>query len=104
MANKKKTTTKAIVADNILDLERLIRKVIRKSFKDNTLDYTVQYSVSSLEPGKVKYSFMINGLKKEIDLFAQSFYTFADCKKMLEQLLEEINPAEVEKTFHKGRI
>lgn len=100
----KAVKTRTTVADNVLELERLIKKLIRKGFKDSTLDYTVQVAVTSLEPGKVKYGFMITGLKKEIDLFAQSYDSFAAAKAVLEGLIEKINPEEVEKTFHKGRI
>lgn len=90
--------------ENILELEKLVKKVIRLSFKDNTLDYTVQIATTSLEPGKVKYGFMINGLKKEIQPIAMSYYSFNECKAVLEGLLEEINPEELEKSFHQGRI
>jgi len=91
-------------AESVIELEKLVRKVIRLAFKDNTLDYTVQISTSSLEPGKVKYSFMINGLKKEIQPIAMSYYSYADCKAVLEGLLKEVNTVEVEKMFHQGRI
>lgn len=106
MANKPKRQPKQrpAVSDNILDLERLIKKVIRKAFKDNTLDYTVQISVSSLEPGKVKYGFMINGLKKEIQPIALSWESYAECKGVLEGLLTEVDTVKLEKMFHQGRI
>jgi hypothetical protein len=92
------------IAENVLELEKIIKKVIRKSFKDNTLDYTCQISVSSLEPGKVKYGFMINGLKKEIQPIAMSYYSYNEAKTVLEGLLVEINHEDVEKMFHQGRI
>lgn len=92
------------VDECVLQLEKLCRKVIRLAFKDNTLDYTVQISATSLEPGKVKYGFMINGLKKEIQPIALSFYTYEECKSVLEGLLQEVSPLEVEKMFHKGRM
>lgn len=92
------------VAENVLELERLVKKVISRGFNDNTLDYTVQIAVTSLEPGKVKYGFMINGLKKEIQPIAMSYYSYKDCKNVLEGLLNEINTVEVEKMFHQGRI
>jgi len=103
MANKK-TQSKPSVAENVLELEKLCRKVIRLAFKDNTLDYTVQISATSLEPGVVKYGFMINGLKKEIQPIAMSFDTYAACKGVLEGLLNEVNTVELEKLFHQGRI
>ena len=99
MVKKEKT-----VAQSILELEKLVRKIIRLSFKDNTLDYTVQISATSLEPGKVKYGFMINGLKKEIQPIAMSYYSFGECKAVLEGMLKEIDTLKVEKMFHRGRI
>lgn len=92
------------VAENVLELERLCKKVIRRAFKDNTLDYTVQISATSLEPGKVKYGFMINGLKKEIQPVALSFYSYNECKAVLEGLLENYDPVALEELFHRGRI
>lgn len=92
------------VEERVAELEKLVRKVIRLGFKDNTLDYTVQISSSSLEPGKVKYSFMINGLKKEIQPIAMSFYSYKECKVVLEGLLKEIDMVDLEKLFHEGRI
>lgn len=85
-------------------MERLVKKVIRRAFKDSTLDFTCQIATTSLEPGKVKYGFMINGLKKEIQPIAMSYDTFAACKAVLEGMLETINPVELEKNFHQGRI
>lgn len=96
--------TKQTTGESIAELERLIKKVIRKAFKDNTLDYTVQVARTSVEPGKTKYGFMINGLKKEIQPIAMSYYSYAECKAVLEGLLESVNPVEVEKMFHQGRI
>lgn len=90
--------------ENIIELEKLVKKVIRLAFKDNTLDYTVQIAATSLEPGKVKYGFMINGLKKEIQPIAMSYYSYEECKAVLEGLLKEVNPEELEKSFHQGRI
>lgn len=105
MTHKKSKETREVnEAENVLSLEKLIKKLIRKGFRDSTLDYTVQISVSSLEPGKVKYGFMVNGLKKEIQPIAMSFYTYKDCVAVLEGMIQEINTVEVEKNFHQGRI
>lgn len=95
----KKTPT-----ENVKELEKIMKKVIRLGFKDNTLDYTVQISSTSLEPGKVKYGFMINGLKKEVQPIALSFDTYDECKSVLEGLLEEVDKEKLEKLFHQGRI
>lgn len=96
--------TKQSHAENVKELEKLVKKVIRLAFKDNTLDYTVQIATSSLEPGKVKYGFMINGLKKEIQPIAMSFDTFGECKAVLEGLLDEVDQEKLERLFHEGRI
>jgi hypothetical protein len=90
--------------ESVEELEKLIRKVIRVAFKDNTLDYTIQVARTSLEPGVTKYGFMINGLKKEIQPIAMSYYTYAECKIAIEALLEGVNTVELEKSFHNGRI
>lgn len=104
MVVKPGASGKSDVAEDILALERLVKKVIRKAFKDGTLDYTVQIAASSLEPGKVKYGFMINGLKKEIQPITLSFYSYKEAKSVLEGLLTEVNLEELEKMFHQGRI
>lgn len=96
--------TSATISENLYELEKLVKKVLRLSFKDNTLDYTLQIAITSLEPGKVKYGFMINGLKKEIQPIAMSWYTYAECKAALEALLVEVDPVKVEMMFHQGRI
>lgn len=90
--------------DDLLKLEKAVRKVIVKAFKDRTLDYTVQFSVSSFEPKVVKYSFMINGTKKEVRVEPQSFDNFETALKVAEGMLDEINAVELEKTFHQSRI
>lgn len=77
---------------------------MRKSLKDNTLDYTVQYSVSSLDPGKIKYAAMISSPNKEVQPILFSF----DSNEMLEQALleaeKEYSPQKVEIAFHESRI
>ena len=90
--------------ESVLELEKLVRKVIRLAYKDNTLDYTIQIAATSMEPGKVKYGFMINGLKKEIQPIAMSYYTYDEMVVALEALLKGVNPTELEKAFHVGRI
>lgn len=90
--------------EDLLKLERAVRKVIAKAFKDRTLDYTVQFSVSSLEPKKVKYAFMINGTKKEIRVEPQAFDSYEACLAVAEGMLEEINLDALERTFHESRI
>lgn len=88
----------------MLKLEKVVRKIISKSLKDRTLDYTVQFSVSSLEPKKVKYAFMIQGTKKEVRIEPQAFDSFATTLAVAEGMVKTINPVEAEKTFHTSRI
>jgi hypothetical protein len=95
---------KTNTTDDLLKLEKVVRKVIIKAFKDRTLDYTVQFSVSSLEPKKVKYAFMINGTKKEIRVEPQAFDNFETALKVAEGMLTEVDAVALEKTFHESRI
>lgn len=88
----------------MLKLEKTVRKIINKSLKDRTLDYTVQFSVSSLEPKKVKYAFMIQGTKNEVRIEPQSFDSFATTLAVAEGMVNTVNPVEAEKTFHTSRI
>lgn len=90
--------------NDLLKLEKVVRKVISKGFKDRTIDYTVQFSVSSLEPKKVKYAFMFNGTKKEVRVEPQVFTDFDTAMRVAEEMVKEINPIELEKTFHESRI
>jgi hypothetical protein len=96
--------TKLNTTDDLLKLEKVVRKVIVKAFKDRTLDYTVQFSVSSLEPKKVKYAFMINGTKQEVRVEPQAFDSFNEALSVAEGMLKEIDTVELEKTFHVSRI
>lgn len=96
--------TKTNTTDDLLKLERAVRKVINKALKDRTLDYSVQFSVSSLEPKKVKYAFMINGTKNEVRIEPQSFDSFEKTLAVAEEMLKSYNPIELEKTFHISRI
>lgn len=90
--------------DDLLKLEKAVKKLIWKALKDRTLDYTVQFSVSSLEPGKVKYAFMVNGTKQEVRIEPQVFNDFASALKVAEEMTNELNPVLMEKTFHQSRI
>ena len=95
---------KVNTTDDLLKLEKVVRKVIVKAFKDRTLDYTVQFSVSSLEPKVVKYAFMINGTKKEIRVEPQAFNTYEQALAVAEGMLKEIDLDKLERTFHESRI
>lgn len=90
--------------EQLLKLEKLVKKVIRKSLKNNTLDYTVQFSVSSLEPGKVKYSSMISSPGNQVQPILFTFDSFNLLEAALKEAEKEYNPTSVELAFHESRI
>lgn len=90
--------------EQLLTLEKLAKKVIRKSLKDNTLDYTVQITVSSLEPGKLKYAAQISSPAKGVEPITYIFDNYDALEASLIKSATAINRTEVEKTFHQSRI
>ena len=93
------------VKDQLLTLEKLVKKVIRKSLKDNTLDYSIQFSVSNLEdPGKVKYAAMISSPSKGVQPITFMFDNFNDLEASLKEAEKSIDRKSVELTFHQSRI
>lgn len=90
--------------EQLVELEKLVKKVIRKSLKDNTLDYTVQMSISSLEPSKVKYAALISSPAKGVQPITFVFDKFEDLKSALIMAETEINRDKVEIAFHQDRI
>lgn len=90
--------------DQLVELEKLVKKIIRKSLKDNTLDYTVQVSISSLEPAKVKYAALISSPAKGVQPITFVFDKFEDLKNTLVAAETEINRDQVEIAFHQDRI
>lgn len=90
--------------EELLALEKQIKKVIRKSLKDNTLDYTVQITVSSLEPSKIKYAAQISSPASGVQPITFIFDNFKDLKASLEEAEKEIDTKKIEVTFHKSRI
>lgn len=90
--------------ESLRELEKLVKRIIRKNLKDNTLDYTVQFSMSSLEPGKVKYAAQISSPAKGVQPISYIFDTYNDLKKALEESETEIDKKKIEVVFHKSRI
>ena len=90
--------------EQLRELEKLAKKVIRKSLKDNTLDYTVQMTISSFEPGKVKYATQISSPAKGVQPITFIFDDFNTLKASLEEAEKEIDKVKVELTFHQSRI
>ncbi len=89
---------------NLRELEKLVKKIIRKSLKDNTLDYTVQVSVSSLEPGKVKYAAQISSPATGVQPISYIHDNFKDLENALIESEKQIDELKIERTFHTSRI
>ena len=92
------------VAEQLLKLEKLVKRVIRKSLKDNTLDYTVQFTVSSLEPSKVQYAALITSPAKGVQPITFVYDTYDLLEASLKEAENELNPQKVEIAFHQNRI
>ena len=93
------------VKEQLLTLEKLVKKVIRKSLKDNTLDYSIQFSVSNLEePGKIKYAAMISSPAKGVQPITFMFDNYNDLEASLKLAEKAIDRKAVEITFHESRI
>ena len=90
--------------DQLLELEKLAKKVIRKSLKNNTLDYTVQITVSSLEPSKLKYACQISSPAQGVQPITYIFDNFNDLHNALVESEKEIDKKKIELTFHQSRI
>lgn len=97
---KKEETAK----EQLLVLEKLLKKIIRKSIKDNTLDFTAQCTVSSLEPGKIKYAAQISSPNVGVQPIIYVFDNFNDLKHALIESETEINKESIELVFHQSRI
>lgn len=93
------------VREQLLTLEKHVKKVIRKSLKDNTLDYSIQFSVSNLdEPGKIKYAAMISSPARGVQPITFMFDNYKDLEASLKEAEKSIDRKAVELTFHQSRI
>lgn len=93
------------VKEQLLTLEKHVKKILRKSLKDNTLDYTIQFSVSNVDtPGKVKYAAMISSPAKGVQPITFMADSFEELDAILKAGIDGINRKEVEITFHQSRI
>lgn len=90
--------------EQLLKLEKLVKRVIRKSLKNNTLDYTVQITTSSLEPGKVKYAAHISSPANSVQPITMVYDTFDLLLAALEEAEKQFNPRMVEIAFHNSRM
>lgn len=85
-------------------LEKHAKKIIRKSLKDNTLDYTVQFSLSSMDPGNIKYACQITSPAQGIQPITFIFDDYKTLEGALIEATKELNPTKVEIAFHENRI
>ena len=93
------------VREQLLTLEKHVKKILRKSLKDNTLDYTIQFSVSNVDaPGKVKYAAMISSPAKGVQPITFMAESYEELEAVLKAGEKGINRKEVELTFHQSRI
>lgn len=90
--------------EQLLKLEKHAKKILRKSLKDNTLDYTIQFTVSSMEPGKIKYATQISSPAKGVQPITFIFDKFEDLEASLIEAIDGIDKRKVELTFHESRI
>jgi hypothetical protein len=90
--------------EQLSKLEKTVKKILRKSLKNNTLDYTVQISISSLEPGNVKYSAFISSPNKDVQPIIFSYDNFEMLEAALLEAEKQYNPTTVEVAFHESRI
>lgn len=92
-------------SEQLLKLEKLVKRLIRKSLKDNTLDYQIQISVGNMgEPGKIKYDAMISSPAKGVQPITFSYTNYKDIEAALTAGIEGIDRKAVELTFHEARI
>lgn len=90
--------------ENLHELEKLVKKILRKSLKDNTLDYTCQFTISSMEPGKVKYATQISSPANGVQPITYIFDNFNDLRNALIASEKEIDKKAIELVFHQSRI
>lgn len=87
----------------LLKAEKTIKKIIRKVFKNSLIDYSVQVTVSSLDPGKVKYGVFISSPSRHVQDVTFMFDSFEELDKTLQECLKEWNYAEIQKTDLQSR-
>jgi len=88
----------------LLAIERKVQRVIRKSIRNNETDYHVQMSVSSLEPGVVKYSLNIQNLDGTFAPITSVLTSLDDLELVAKELESKIDRDLLEKKFIQSRI
>ena len=88
----------------ILELEKVVKKIIRNVFRDSTLDYKVEIGVSSVEPEKVKYSALISSPSRHVQDVPFRFESFKELKAALDSALKDFKYEDIEKAEVQSRI
>ena len=90
--------------NNLKEAEKLVKKITRNVFRNSNLDFTVQFSISSLEPGKIKYSALISSPSRDIQEIPFRFNSYNELKAALEASLKNFKYEDIEKTEVQSRI
>jgi len=88
----------------LLAIEKKVQRVIRKSIRNNETDYHVQLSVSSLDPGVVKYSLNIQNLDGTFAPITSVLTSLEDLETVAKELENKIDRDLLEKKFIQSRI
>lgn len=89
---------------DLLKAEKIVKKIIKNVFHNSQLDYTAQISVSSIEPGKVKYSALISSPSRDIQEIPFRFNSFKELESALKTALKTFKYEDIEKTEVQSRI
>ena len=92
------------VEKELLKLEKIVQKIIRTSIRDSGSDYHVQIGVSSLDPGRVKYSLNIQNIDGNFAPITLVLNTLDDLKNGAKELEKRIDRDMLERAFIKSRI
>jgi len=92
------------VESRLLAIERKVQRVIRKSIRNNETDYHVQMSISSLDPGVVKYSLNIQNLDGTFAPITSVLTSLDDLELVAKELETKIDRDLLEKKFIQSRI
>jgi hypothetical protein len=90
--------------DDLKKLEKIIKKIVRNRFRDATLDYTVQVSISSIEPGKVKYAALITSPSRHVQEIPFRFDSYQELEAALKLALKDFRYEDIEKAEVTSRI
>ena len=90
--------------NNLKEAAKLVKKITRNVFRNSNLDFAVQFSISSLEPGKIKYSALISSPSRDIQEIPFRFNSYNELKAALEASLKNFKYEDIEKTEVQSRI